>query len=742
MIDATRVLRSHQVYGVERRSHVRSECDLRALSIRSAASVRVDDDRKCMCFEFRGNVHAVGVYVATFSFNEEVEATGAAVRLRLRNWKQVSYFAFGIVSNTEYLHDKVMHPRQDREFTLVFSVHDLLRRVQQDAVQGQQVKVSGIKLFLKGTPEVDGGHIEVGQLAVFDEGHVHDFPVTLPSGRRLFSEITSWWQDGRPFPTEPSIRRVLHEFDKKQQKRYKESADYYLAQGGLRFGEWLSNTAQIMNLLLPSVDMVSHNNTLRYSYHALKHVNALLLVAEEQGTTEHLIAARELLAEWLDKNFFGPGQDGKYTWYDHGTAERQLVLIRMWNLGLKHQFDLRFMARLLYAIKQHGDLLCSEAFYARDQRVRYHNHAVFQDLALLATAVAFPWIDASAVWKATAIDRMQDQFDHLFETDGDCAVLTENSLGYHAAFVTILDCVAGLLEESHDSEWLPRIADLRDKVSRFVEVVRYPDGRLPAIGDTARQPNSLNQAARARQGEHTLGFWSLDRAGYVIAKGVHQSRPFQFTLVAPSLTATHKHVDNLSFTLFLDGVEWLIDPSFYSHQYADPIPAYLRGPEAHNALVAVGTSYTIEPNLATLQAERYEMKFRVVGAHRACPGMVIHRSVCGRLDRLSLWFTDLCETTVADQKCRLLFHLGEHVTAVWEADGYTLSSPLSPLQLRLIVSGNYPSRVYVGAGDPTQTETLFGWSATGFLRLESITTIVYEVPAQTVVSWSLTASDH
>lgn len=729
-----RIFESYEMFGAG--PNARS---FATLSIRSGGSL-MGDTHHYFRVRFTGNQETASVFTTSLIFPEKKLLSGASVRLVLRGWKVISYFAFGLMCGQEYRHIKVMHPRQNHEFILDFSEYDLICRVQNGTYDSRAVMADGVKLFLKGIPSSEGGEFEVKSLAVFKEVP-YDFRVILSSGVQRFSEIVSWWHEERPKPPPRELRELLFNFDRKYLRNYKDSADYFMTGRGISFGIWFTDSAAVATPILSSLlDAVSHNNTFRYSYHALKHVNSLLMVVESEGKIEPLFAARELLTDWLDANLFGQAQDKKYTWYDHGTAERQMVFLRMWHLGLTYGFDVRFMGRLLFAIKQQGDLLASEAFYARDQRSRYHNHALFQDLALLATAIALPWLESASAWKSIAIERIKDQIDNLFVIDGDFAVLKENSTGYHNGCLRIIEFLAGLLQLAGETEWYNYYQDLLEKTTRFTKVITYPGGRLPAIGDTARRANSADEAIQARKCRLEYGFWALDKAGYVVAKGSCKQVPFQFTFYAPSLGTTHKHADHLSFTLFFDGVEWLIDPSFFSHQYSEPLPAYLRGPLAHNALVLPGIEYSIEPNTAWLHSDFDGRNFRVVGAHESYQDAVITRTVTGCLDDLDLRFEDCCRTAIVQKEACLLFHLGESVTARPVEDGYVLESCLSEHRLKLQLPAGCESKVHVGSRN-SQSLPGLGWAATGFLEVHPIVTISCTVPLNSPVTWRLCVAD-
>jgi hypothetical protein len=706
------------------------------LSVKTGGLVTVEPDRQCLEVKFSGNQERDNVYIVSFIFPEKEEVSGLHVKLTLRGWSKISYFAYGFLVKNEYRHVKVVHPRQAHKLSLDLSAHDISYKLENGFESASPFMADGVKLFLKGIPLSNGGVIEVSNIAIFNEGEKHDFRIMLASGEKYFSEINLWWNEQKPEPPASELNKILFQYDEKCYPNYQNCASYFVEGHGIS----LANCADIPTpVLSPLIEAVSQNDTLRYMYHALNHVNSLLMVTESEKNVATLFAARDLLSAWIDANLFNRPQDIKYTWYDHGTAERMMVLIRMWQLGLTYNYDVRFMGRLLYTIKKHGDLLASEAFYVRHQNYRYHNHAIFQDIALLVASAAISCLESASDWKVTAIERIKDQFEHLIIIENDTAILKENSPGYHNGMLRIVELLAGILAVSEETSLYSQFESLLVKMQRFSSVICYPGGRLPAIGDTFRQPNTEEESTHARSAVIKQGFWDFDNAGFVVAKGLHKRVPFQFIFYAPSLTKTHKHADHLSFTIFFDGVEWLIDPSFYSHQYTDPYPAYLRGPSAHNTIVLEGVEYSLEPNLASICSIYDGKTFKITGQHEAYKNALISRSVNGCLDFLDLIFSDCCYTALKDKKCYLLFHLGETVNARMISDGYILESSLSNHRLTLELPKGCKSAVH--KGDSNESQNILGWSGTGFCKVESINTILCSIPIGIASSWRLKADD-
>ncbi|MBD3842657.1 MAG: heparinase II/III family protein, partial [Campylobacterales bacterium] len=454
---------------------------------------------------------------------------------------------------------------------------------------------------------------------------------------------------------------------------------------------------------------IQNNTTLRYSFHSQNQSNTLLMLHESTGNIAAFMAARELVDEWMIYHYKQKTDDMKYCWYDHGTAERLMTFVRLFVLSAEMEADMRFMAKLITVIFEHAQLLSSEVFYARDQNYRYHNHGLFQDIALLSTSLILDIFELSEDWKKIAIERMVDQFDHLIYQEGKFAVLMENSPGYHAGTVRMVAFIVGMLEAADDQKNFKFFNELYEKMNNFTNVIRYPGGRIPSIGDTFRMANSQELAERSRKSSQEIGFHAIDKAGYVIVNGQDNGVDFKFILTATNLNKTHKHDDHLSFILFFDGIEWLTDPSFYSHQYTDPIPAYLRSAAAHNVMYLEDREFSNEIGIAHLESKLNKNEFEINGYHEAYKNVKIIREVQGSLDKLSLSFKDKLESS-SQVNPIVFFHCAETIVPEKVEEGILLTSELSDKKILIKLPKEVDMKINYGLEEPYRS----GWIGSGF----------------------------
>lgn len=654
-----------------------------------------------------------GSYQLRFRLPNRENCNGVSARFRLRGWNELRYAAIGYTHKAAFRHVKIANPAQDMWVDVSTGHGDLAWGWQNDWEHPPATEIDDIRLYIKGRPGEAGAYIDVEEVACWREQS--EKPETF------FSRPTETVAFG--------LQTVLHDYLKKCFRDYDSQAHAFLERGQCPFyGDVNLDWAAAK----PFPDNLERTSTYKFSWHALHPATILMIYARTSGEIAPLFAAREFVTNWLDRSYYQPDPDKKYAWYDHGTAERCLAMIMMWAHGVEQRFDRRFMERLRDAIFRHAQLLASETFYASHQPARYHNHAWFQDLALLTVALAFPYWPCARMWADIALMRLSDQFEKLIVRDGSYAIFVENSIGYHHGVQRIAEFAGNLVMLSRRTSDIPATAR---ELMKWSDFLRYPDNRAPARGDTFRRPNPEGDDIRRVKPFAAPACTILSKAGYAVAKGNHEATPFMFTMFATSLSPTHKHEDSLSFTLFFDGLEWLIDPSFYSHEYGEPIPAYFRSASAHNALVIPNCAYSIAPGLATLRGEARETGFQIFGEHRAYEGAIVTRIVKGRLDKLELAFTD----TVHGEKPiptppRLMLHCGEKVKARAEGRRLVLTHPDSRFQIVCeLPSENI--RILNGQSD---ADPIRGIAGHGFMQTVNVETVECET-GQGELSWILSA---
>jgi Family of unknown function (DUF6270)/Heparinase II/III-like protein/Heparinase II/III N-terminus len=664
---------------------------------------------------FNGNT---GAHQLRFHPSKNFAINGVGGRIRLRDWKNVRYIAIGYVNGNNYVHVKIANVLRDEWFDITFSVNDLAYGIQNGWDVPKPELIDHIRLYINGNPASTGGLLDIERIWYFREDNS-----TSPAFDREPGKYYS--------PVRRELLQVIHEYlDKCYPTAYKQ-AEAFMTDGSCPLiGDITLDWPVDVSVPVSSESI----GTYRYSWHALHNATILLMYANKTSNLAAIFAARELTTNWLERSYFQPEVDKKFAWYDHGTAERTLALILMWAKGVELNFDRRFMARLQLAIYRHAQLLESEVFYASHQATRYHNHAWFQDLALIATAIAMPGFNCSTRWLEKGLDRITDQLDTLIVRDNGYAIFVENSIGYHQGIQRLVELAGELIALTDIESDIPAIGP---ELSKFSKFFTYPDNRSPAQGDTFRRGNPSGSDVRHSRPYPASNLTLLPDAGYAIVKGNHEGRPFMLTMLATSLCKTHKHEDNLSLTLFFDGLEWLTDPSFYSHEYAGPLQSYLRSAAGHNTIFISDTPYSIEPKQATIQGSSTSDQYQVTGHHIAYEGIKVSRSIAGDLNQLHVEINDLAETPDPKSKITpvIMLQCGEGVIASASEKQIILSHPDS--EFRLVIS--MPAANITRYRNHKSEEKIRGIAGLGFMQESAIDTVECAIAFNKPVVWRIRA---
>ena len=666
-------------------------------------------------------VGGLGSYQIRIKFPRPVHsADGVGAVFTLRGWKDIQYVAVGYTDSELFRHIKVKNPLDGVATEIMCGFSDLVFRIQNGWSNVFSADVADLRIYVKGEPDGEG-EILVDWVSAWDVDSKPE-PSYASSLDPDAAAVTSLICDHLA-QKNPDYRRRAAEFV--------ETGDFPVI-GRTRL-PWKSADLQ--------PEDVGSNGTYRYIWHSLCPAGDLLVYGLIDGVDAAIYAARDMINSWLDHNFYCETADTKYAWYDHGAAERLMVFLLMAQVGGQRGFDGRFMLRLNQAIEEHANLLLSEAFYAFNQPTRHHNHAWFQDIALLMAGIIGRDSPSSDYRISTGLARLRDQFDSLITRDSGFAVFVENSTGYQE----VIQHLVGLTEKlAAISGRETKSGELVRELRNWSDVLRYPDGRAPSLGDTFRTVNGpAAEAAHAAKLE-APGLTVLPIAGYAVAKGLHQGLPQNVMVYASNLSATHKHADHLSFTLFFDGVEWLIDPGFFSYEPGDAVAQYLRGPWAHNATVIDDVPYSLAPGRATLGGFREGSEYVISGMHEAFRGHQVSRQLSGRLDRLQLRGHD--EVLVAecaddhegnDFTATSVFHLGEGV--VVQPSGHA-SWLLTHGRSRygLVIGAMVSGAVVRGVGSSPKTTSV---SAGAYGEFQPTSSLMLEHPVGQPLEWTLDAVD-
>ncbi len=668
-------------------------------------AIHIEEDRICALFNGKPGSYDLRLKHPT----PPEQANGLSVRYRISGWKEIRYLAIGHSAKWGFRHVKISNPSQCEWVTFSVGYQDLAYLLTNDWVVTLPDLIKDIRVYVSGTPsDSEAARIEVAWASIW-------------------LESTKAQHAGRQYQSNPELFEALKRYFQRGNPSLDKHAESFLKTGAC---PTTGDVTLSWDIAAPTPSALPESGTYRYIWHAMHPAISLLVYGEHNNVPAAIYAARDYINSWLEQSYFTVDPDTKYTWYDHGTAERLLALLLMHEIGLRQAFDHRFMERLRHAIVSHGQLLESEVFYSRHQPTRYHNHAWFQDMSLTAAGVAMSLLPCSTRWLHRAVERLDDQFRNLIVHDGPFSIFVENSIGYHHGIQSLVSFAGELIQISGSES---NIQDTAQELSAWSDFLRYPDNRPPSQGDTFRKPNPVEPRDRIKRGKPYAqpSTTVLPTAGYAVVKGNHDNIPFMLCMFATSLSKTHKHEDDLSITLFFDGIEWLIDPSFHSHDYTEEIPAFLRSARAHNRVVIDKLEHNIMPGSTRMRPLSEDGV--ITGQSDAYEGVRLTRSIKCSHDSLSMDVQEAVLTNAPIGSIFLVFHCGEGISVRATDNQLKLSHPHSQYSMLINLPYNTNVSVFEGKSEPVDFQGIAG---AGFKQHTNTTLIRMETKARDF-SWQL-----
>lgn len=267
--------------------------------------------------------------------------------------------------------------------------------------------------------------------------------------------------------------------------------------------------------------------------------NATGRVAFLREATQFLLTfSRYERKQWLP--------DG-YLWNDHAIAARIGVLARFWHAYRDSPIYTPSAAR---EILWHASR-CA-AMLADPQQFTYAtNHGVMQNLALLQFAAAFPAFPTAQAYAKLALRRLKLQFQYYVNAEG---IILEHSATYQVVGIRFIGMAIHLAELNHltvPSIWRTRYK----KAIEFLQVLTWPDGTLPILGDTVRGTPKTDLSYYQKPNDY---FDLYPVAGYAIW-GTTTGKDETQSLVTWSHYPRHGHVvaSEMSLLVWSRGRPWI-----------------------------------------------------------------------------------------------------------------------------------------------------------------------------------------
>ena len=520
------------------------------------------------------------------------------IPVMLSSWQSVSLLAVGVRNGTNgYYYVRKSHPSQDVWHSVELSPLNRLRFIVDNTLMppltNDTFSIDHVRAIVLGVPGLDAS-VTIGEGVLVPQSERSPKPI-LPALKDILRENINY-----------SAQAVAEHFCEKPTpsgERVKYTED------DIKRGELLVAKDLFQTVVHPPVQVHGdpswiedpfNDTNWRYRWHGFDWLRAITAEFRNSGSARSAKKAVFLIKDWA-ADMLGTMPCDHIVWYDMSVPDRMKRMVEFFEVyrtsSIREPDVIALLLRLIHA---HAELCADDDFYARHQPVKIHNHPFVQDEALLRTALTFPEFRESPEWERKAMSRIDMQLSHGLTDEG---VLKENTSIYHFSMIDHVRRANSILEY-YDRE--PAFAETEKKMVDFAAALLRPSGDTADFGDTAMPvklpENDSDMTFLLSQGkEGSRPSW-LDRlfvkSGYVTFRDRWWSAD-EFNMGVHTLflagynSITHKHRDDLSFTIYGYGEEWLVDAGMYKYDHRDKFQLYARSARAHNTVSIDGADFPI-----------------------------------------------------------------------------------------------------------------------------------------------------
>jgi Heparinase II/III-like protein/Heparinase II/III N-terminus len=381
---------------------------------------------------------------------------------------------------------------------------------------------------------------------------------------------------------------------------------------------------------------------------------------ETTGDPAYLSQIKNYIFSWIASN---KTPDTSMAWYDHAVAYRSSTLIYLYYNFFKDSLTDQELITFTDSIIQHGLELEK---LIKDPRFKANNHNMFHSLALFNLSISFPSLPMSSEWKELSRTRIAELLTEMVEVSEGASL--EQATSYQWTALSLFN-VANELLNYFNSGLDGASMDVMNKMVDFGAIMRWPDGSLPAVGDTSYgyDPNSagyLNKYYQNGYGTNITKFfvdgsvyepndtYFFPKTGYFLFRPSYMNDFCMFVDMGPSIFI-HGHNDAMNVLLYDNGSPMIID-SGGPYRYNNELTSYFKHARAHNTVVVNNLDYLAGDVTVTSYFDSSNYSF-VEGIHQKYSG-VTHRRVVFNIKPNSVVILDSLISNDQNNDYTLTYH--------------------------------------------------------------------------------------
>lgn len=347
------------------------------------------------------------------------------------------------------------------------------------------------------------------------------------------------------------------------------------------------------------------SNTYQLYLHTLNFNNSLVKKYIKSNDVKYIIKAKYIIEEWIKFNL---EQNSKtnFAWYDH-TVSSRIQNILYFQANAPKRFKIK-KKKFVVVLNKHLDFLQSYKNYTEN------NHGIMMDKALLICSVFLDDYKLKEKYILLAKNRVEKAIlrDYSYKN-----IHLENSPDYHRMVTNWLNKVVKILDEVNNPLNSKYKKKLKNAVA-FNGIVSNYNNEYPMIGDTEHSTTRIKK-------NHS------DFIDYEAGIGVFNNKKAQATLVfnCGYQNLTHKHFDDLSFTLSIEKEQIFVDSGKYNYNLKDPLRQHMLSALAHTTILVKDGNYDLyNEKPIEISSFRIGKDYKLIkGVHKAYKNVSIERII-------------------------------------------------------------------------------------------------------------------
>lgn len=323
-------------------------------------------------------------------------------------------------------------------------------------------------------------------------------------------------------------------------------------------------------------------------------------LAESKGDDKYFNKSVDLIKAYLSQYDVGKGLFD-IAWKDeHAVSNRLFVLCAFIHHLVDEEDTSLSQLDLLYHAERHAQWLSYDEHYVKN------NHGVMMDLSLAQYSVLIRDIDPKQAdaYLQIALKRLGMMLDDTFDSKGCC---TENSPTYHFVNYSLFLSIFSFLEKYAKGFDLSGWEETLEKAKTVGALLLRPDGTVPLIGDSESRPSTFFPNVEP---ELSKGVGYYPEAGLLVLSDDN----IHFTFRAGGSKYSHRHIDDLSITLWAHGKDFIVDSGLYNYDISDKLRRRFISSDSHSGFYLRSQGHVLFKNFDTPEDMSRFISFESLGA--------------------------------------------------------------------------------------------------------------------------------